>query len=779
MPTFVYPSLLWGMLIIAVPVLIHLINMMRHRRVRWAAMDFLFVSQKKNRAWVLLKQLLLLLLRMGIVAAVVAAVAQPLLRGDLAGLLARGKTHHVVLLDDSFSMSDRWADTSAMERAKDVVQSIAAAAARRFQPQTFTLLRFSRTGQMGQGTRPDLLEENVDTQFDKRLAKKLEPFRASLSAADPLRAIQAVQQLLGESDEERRVVYLVSDFRRRNWAEANEIRGRLEELSAQDALSAKNTELRLVNCVETARANLAISDLRPVSGTRAAGVPLSMEVTVENFGDEPARGVSVVLEEDGHSRPAVKIAKIPPRKAVKQRFGASFPTAGEHRAVARLADDAVNADNSRWAVVDLPADVPILIVDGGAEGLDGWFLAAALSPGGPVRTGISPRLAAPRFLSHNSLDEYDTIYLANPRRLEPAAIEALEAYVAGGGGLAIFLGEQTRSAFVNEELYRKGEGVFPLPLGGPAELQPERLQQKPDLEVADHPLFEIFKGERNSFLGTVDVHRYFRAVSPKGAGQWKPAADSGTEVIGRLRNGAPLIVQSRFGKGRVVTFLTTAAPAWNNWARNNPSFVVVVQELQSHIARRAGDGRARNVGVPLEIEMDADDYNAAVRFTPPSESGGGQRDDGKTEESETGAASAGVTVNAAPDADGVLRASLAETNRGGIYEAQLTKADGGTKVLCFALNVDADEGDLQTATAAELAERLEGVDYKLLQAVDFHLEPHEQAGRNLGDFLLGLLVLMLVAEQILAWSASYHPPLRRPTGDAIDAKAASGWGAAQ
>ena len=155
MPTFVYPSLLWGLLIAAVPVLIHLINMMRHRRVRWAAMEFLLASQKKNRAWVLLKQLLLLLLRMAIVAGVVAAVAQPLLRSDLAGLLGRSKTHHIVLLDDSFSMSDRWADTSAMDRAKAVIQRIGTVAAQRSEQQAFTLLRFSRARRIGQGTQPE------------------------------------------------------------------------------------------------------------------------------------------------------------------------------------------------------------------------------------------------------------------------------------------------------------------------------------------------------------------------------------------------------------------------------------------------------------------------------------------------------------------------------------------------------------------------------------------------------------------------------------------------
>ena len=68
--SFLFPTLLTiGLALVALPVLIHLINMMRHRRIQWAAMEFLLISQKKNRTWILLKQLLLLLLRMGAVQA--------------------------------------------------------------------------------------------------------------------------------------------------------------------------------------------------------------------------------------------------------------------------------------------------------------------------------------------------------------------------------------------------------------------------------------------------------------------------------------------------------------------------------------------------------------------------------------------------------------------------------------------------------------------------------------------------------------------------------------
>ncbi len=55
-PTFVAG----GALLLASPIIIHLINRMRFRRVRFAAMEFLLASEQKNRRRVLLEQLLLL-----------------------------------------------------------------------------------------------------------------------------------------------------------------------------------------------------------------------------------------------------------------------------------------------------------------------------------------------------------------------------------------------------------------------------------------------------------------------------------------------------------------------------------------------------------------------------------------------------------------------------------------------------------------------------------------------------------------------------------------------
>ena len=209
MPFFVHPNLFWTLGlptlgVVAIPVLIHLINMMRHRRVEWAAMEFLLVSQKKNRTWIMLKQLLLLLLRMAAVAMVVLVAAQPLLRNQWTSLLGGARTHHIVLLDDSYSMSDHWADTDAFTEAKKAVARFGAEAARQVEPQAFTLLRFSEVRQSQRGTQPDLLKQAVGADFVSTLDNTLANIKVTQTAVGPIAALRAIGQLLGTADSERR-----------------------------------------------------------------------------------------------------------------------------------------------------------------------------------------------------------------------------------------------------------------------------------------------------------------------------------------------------------------------------------------------------------------------------------------------------------------------------------------------------------------------------------------------------------------------------------------------
>src|SRR5437763_24528 len=87
---------------VSLPILIHLINRMRFKRIRWAAMEFLLKSQKRNRRRLIIEQLILLMLRILLVLLAGFLVARFLFSG--AG--ARGATH-IVIVDDTMSMADK------------------------------------------------------------------------------------------------------------------------------------------------------------------------------------------------------------------------------------------------------------------------------------------------------------------------------------------------------------------------------------------------------------------------------------------------------------------------------------------------------------------------------------------------------------------------------------------------------------------------------------------------------------------------------------------------
>src|SRR5438128_4937947 len=106
MDFFLHPwFMVAGGALVSAPILIHLINRMRFRRVRWAAMEFLLKSQKRNRRRLIIEQLILLALRCLLVLLFGFLMARFV--GDALGRTGTTSTTHLILLDNTLSMGDR------------------------------------------------------------------------------------------------------------------------------------------------------------------------------------------------------------------------------------------------------------------------------------------------------------------------------------------------------------------------------------------------------------------------------------------------------------------------------------------------------------------------------------------------------------------------------------------------------------------------------------------------------------------------------------------------
>src|ERR1022692_327280 len=128
MMTFLSPLLIWGTLLGAIPIIIHLLNRRRFRRVEWAPMHYLRLTIQRNRRRIQFEQLLLLLLRIALIVLLFFYLARPLLNptGLETWLGSGGRTSQIVLLDDSLSMGYTAGENTAFARAKEAAGALLA-----------------------------------------------------------------------------------------------------------------------------------------------------------------------------------------------------------------------------------------------------------------------------------------------------------------------------------------------------------------------------------------------------------------------------------------------------------------------------------------------------------------------------------------------------------------------------------------------------------------------------------------------------------------------------
>src|SRR6185369_10815229 len=115
---FLNLAMLAGLVAVAIPPIIHLLNRRRYDVVDWGAMQFLQVSEVTRRR-ILIEEILLMALRMGLIAVLVLALAQPFADRSVLSAGGRPSRDVVLVFDGSASMSFKQGDQSTYEKAQE------------------------------------------------------------------------------------------------------------------------------------------------------------------------------------------------------------------------------------------------------------------------------------------------------------------------------------------------------------------------------------------------------------------------------------------------------------------------------------------------------------------------------------------------------------------------------------------------------------------------------------------------------------------------------------
>ncbi len=117
--TFLYPSFLWALFAIAIPIIIHLFNFRTHKIVYFSNVAFLDDIEQETKSRNRLKDLLILLFRILAIASLVIAFANPVkLQNKAAAKNEDCLNNYVLFLDNSFSMSAFENEGTVLDAAK-------------------------------------------------------------------------------------------------------------------------------------------------------------------------------------------------------------------------------------------------------------------------------------------------------------------------------------------------------------------------------------------------------------------------------------------------------------------------------------------------------------------------------------------------------------------------------------------------------------------------------------------------------------------------------------
>lgn len=131
---FKYPELLWALLLLVIPIIIHLFQLRRFKKTAFTNVKLLKKVVSESRKSSTIKKWLLLFTRLGLIAALALAFAQPF----TADALALQEKEHVFYMDNSFSMQAKAQGSSLLQNTiQDFIKNIP-------EDKTFTLFTNDR-----------------------------------------------------------------------------------------------------------------------------------------------------------------------------------------------------------------------------------------------------------------------------------------------------------------------------------------------------------------------------------------------------------------------------------------------------------------------------------------------------------------------------------------------------------------------------------------------------------------------------------------------------------
>ena len=709
-----------GLLAIAIPIAIHLLNRRRFKVQNWAAMQFLLAAMRKNRRRLQFESWLLLACRCALFALLGLALARPMACEDssLARLAGQSSALHVIVLDNSYSMAyeaDRPGAKTNFDQAKKLAKELVG--------------RLSSGGESvvlitaAQPAEAVLAKPTYDLSAVEAAIDRVPQKLTATDLAGALDLAEAAGR--EEATRPAKILHVLSDASTSAWHNGSE--SRLADLGPK---LSQQFRVRHYNLAAPTPINAAITAVVPTSNLVRTQFANDFRATARAYG---AQVESTLLWKIGdESLPATSAKALTPQSEPVTESVTQLRAGGPTVVSVQLsAADRLPVDNTRYQTIDVANELKILIVEGrrGMGALDGSgaFLELALappapsaSPGRATSSYIKPERISDIELSGKVLGDYRAILLTDVAQLAAPLADQLAAYVKQGGTVCFFMGEQVSADAYNNVLQPRG--LIP---GGLTQRQSSGPGFNFDFNPAGNnsPLLNAFARNENSGLQSAQIFTYWQLALKD---QFKAE-----RVLGFKGNADPAITLHTLGNGRVVFFATTADAEWTSFPAK-PAYVALMHEIIASTV--AGSERWMNLSVGQSI-----DIPAGTRLTAPPTL--------RNPLTQTETPLAPVT-----SPDGSLTYKSAPIDAPGVWTVT-----SGQAVFPVSVNVPAEEADLRPLAPDALRAALGNIDLQTLgDTLPAESVAGEETGNDFGWSIMLIVFALLGFEAFMAMKFGHY-----------------------
>jgi len=515
---FVNPVFLFGLFAIAIPVIIHLFNFRRFKKVFFTNVRFIRKLKQETKKRSELRHLIILALRILAIASLVMAFAQPYIpfKPGQAPIAARNAVS--IFVDNSFSMEATGKNGTLLDEAVQKAREIAAAYKG---SDDFHLLTNDFEGR----------HQRLVTR--EEFFTMLEEIKPSPSTRNTKEIITRQGDILKTSPSSRHTSFIVSDFQRSAY-------------SVMPAQPDSSLQVFLVPLIPNSSGNIYIDSCWFDLPLQQAGQTAVLNSRIWNKSGTDMEKIPVKLEINGQQK-ALSSVDLKAGASAELKMPFTNHKAGIHQGVLQVQDFPVVYDDKFYFSYTVTSSLNVLAINGKEENR---FLRALYNQDSSIRfTNVLERS-----LDYSKFSTYNLIILNELQTFSSGLAQEIRKFITNGGTIAIIPAPAPDLPSYN---------AFLTSVNCPVYLPPDTSNTKVSDLSTESPVFrDVF--EKSRFSGSLIPENMEMPVIKKHF-PILPGTAMQTQSLMKLVNGKNFITVTQTSEGQVFQFAVPFDLAFSNF----------------------------------------------------------------------------------------------------------------------------------------------------------------------------------------------------------------------